>query len=88
MNKADENEQSMGRKAARRFVARLAIGDGLRRSTRLKKEKDRSSEAALTSDGKEETNQRECSSSVLEEVTKGKEVRRGSGRRREQKQRR
>ncbi|CAI9291593.1 unnamed protein product [Lactuca saligna] len=72
MNKADENEQWMGRKAARRFIARLAIGDGLWRLTRLKKE-DRRSEAALTSDEKGETKQRDCLSSVLEVVTKGKE---------------
>ncbi|CAI9295104.1 unnamed protein product [Lactuca saligna] len=76
---ADVNEKLMGRKGARRFVARLAIGGGLRRSTRLKKEKDRSSEAAVSSDEKEETKQRGCSSSVLKVVAKGKEVRRGLG---------
>ncbi|CAI9264843.1 unnamed protein product [Lactuca saligna] len=88
MKKADENEQLMGRKAARRFVARLAIGDGLRRSTRLKKQKDQSSEVAMTSDEKEETKQRDYSSSVLEVVAKGKEVRWRSGRFREQQHRR
>ncbi|CAI9285580.1 unnamed protein product [Lactuca saligna] len=50
---------------------------GLRGSTRLKKGKDRSSEAAVTSDEKKETKQRGCSSSVLEGVAKGKEIRKG-----------
>ncbi|KAL7594732.1 uncharacterized protein LOC111914067 [Lactuca sativa] len=68
---ANVNEQLMGRKGARRFVARLAIGGGLRGSTRLKKEKDRSSEVAVTSDEKEETKQRGCSFSVLEGSCEG-----------------
>ncbi|CAI9259422.1 unnamed protein product [Lactuca saligna] len=63
-------------KAARWFVARLAIGGGLRGSTRLKKKKknDRSSEAAVSSDEKKETKQRGCSSSVLEGVAKENEM--------------
>ncbi|CAI9273930.1 unnamed protein product [Lactuca saligna] len=56
---------------ARWFVARVAIGGGLRDSTRVKKEKDRCSEAAVTLDEKKETKKRGCSSSVLEGVAKG-----------------
>ncbi|CAI9260061.1 unnamed protein product [Lactuca saligna] len=61
-------------KGARWFVALLAIGGGLRGSTRLKKKNDRSCEAAVTSDEKKETKQWGCSSSVFEGVAKENEM--------------
>ncbi|CAI9285576.1 unnamed protein product [Lactuca saligna] len=72
-------------KGARWFVARLAIGGGLRGSTRLKKGKDRSSEAVVSSDEKKET--KPIGAARLQswkELRRGKKSEKGSDRRKKE----